>query len=92
MFPQQPCQYCPQMMIFALSRHGTPMPVDPVPVVGGTLRLVPRGDAAPLALHDPSRHEPRWVAHFATCPRADQARKPKRKESAAADADVPTLF
>ena len=79
------CRSCLAPITWAISVHGRPIPIDAEPVEGGNLVLVDgthdtdRGAEPvtiarrPDALLEPDL--PRYVAHFTTCPNADEHRK-----------------
>ena len=77
------CASCKAPIRWAITAGGHPMPIDPNPVTDGNLRLehgrggghagMPRVTVVPPA----QRVDGEWlyVAHFRTCPYADQHRK-----------------
>jgi hypothetical protein len=73
------CSTCKAPILWAITSGGHPMPLDPDPVVDGNLRLEPgAGEMPRVVVVPPSSREPgEWlyVAHFRTCPYADQHRR-----------------
>jgi hypothetical protein len=75
------CRSCDEEIVWALTEAGNRMPLDPDPVVDGNLYLEPvayPGDDPyrVRAVRDGDIPAHRRVSHFATCPDADQHRKP----------------
>jgi hypothetical protein len=55
-----------------------PVPLDFVPQATGEFVLTPLGTAVKIGKHDrPAVDELRYVNHFATCPAAEQFRRPR---------------
>ena len=71
----QHCRSCDAPIIWALTERGRRIPLDAVPTTGAI--LVP--GTPPTA-----KFGPVYVSHFATCPNADQHRKPKAVDAAPA--------
>jgi hypothetical protein len=76
------CSSCGAAIIWTTTKLGRPMPVDAEPTPTGNIVLVDGGGGAPKAIY--KRPEEiaalsceRYISHFATCPHADQHRKPK---------------
>lgn len=76
------CRSCGARIRWATTANGNRMPIDDEPVPDGNIVLSDPtpGAYAPVALLvDPDApmldDPPRFVAHFATCPNADQHRK-----------------
>jgi len=78
------CNSCGADIIWAVSREGNRMPINPDPVVNGNVILTERsGNQPPIAtvLKKSQQDdlllalEPRYVSHFATCPQSKQWRK-----------------
>jgi hypothetical protein len=66
------CRLCLASVIWAVTRHGEPVKLDPDPSADGTLVLEERLGQTPLVRPpDPllDLHAPRYVAHSATCVR-----------------------
>ena len=78
------CRSCKAPIRWAVTEHGNPIPLDLEPADGGTIRLAgarakggtPRAVIVPEARRGELAGE-LYVAHFATCPYADQHRKRK---------------
>lgn len=76
------CRSCGAPIVWAVTKNGRPMPVDPDPTAGGNLLLVldPDPREPPLARHPLTTDVPPFVlhlSHFATCPNAAEHRKVK---------------
>lgn len=74
------CRSCRRPVRWAVTPAGKRMPVDPEPVEGGNLLLAL--DDPPVArVVDPAQlvidDGQRFVSHFATCPNADEHRRPR---------------
>ena len=75
------CRSCKQPIRWAVTAAGHPMPIDVDPVTDGNLRVevdrggegMPRVVVVPKGYREPG--EWLYVAHFRTCPYADQHRK-----------------
>jgi hypothetical protein len=82
------CSTCKAPILWAITSGGHPMPINPDLVADGNLRLEHGPGAMPhVFVVPPSQREPGemlYVAHFRTCPYADQHRRPRRGGS-----DVP---
>ena len=65
------CRSCGATVIWAQTESGKWMPLDAVPVVGGTLWL----DGKNVKAGKPSETTKAYVSHFATCPQAGRWRK-----------------
>lgn len=76
------CRSCKAPIQWAVTAGGKRIPIDRDMVVGGNLRLKRRSATSPpLAVIVPKadRIDGEWlyVSHFATCPYADQHRRPR---------------
>lgn len=73
------CRACDAPIVWAVTSAGKQMPVDATPNVKGNIVLYEDRGGKPLALvvesGRVSSDAPRYVSHFATCPKADQFRK-----------------
>lgn len=69
------CRSCGASIIFARSTNNKPLPLDARPVHGGNIEL--RRGVAHYVGVDVNARTPRYVSHFATCPKAEQHRKAK---------------
>lgn len=83
------CGGCPAEIVFAVTRGGRLMPLDPDPRDDGNVEVVGRGangalvrvlSAEELALTQAGQEglfeaPPRFVAHFVTCPSATRFRR-----------------
>jgi len=65
------CASCGAPIIWALTERGRRMPLDATPTTGAIL-LTSASSPVPTA-----KFGPVYTSHFATCPHADQHRKPK---------------
>ena len=82
------CRSCRRSIIWCRTERGKKMPLDADPVTNHSwanlfvLREMERRDG-PLALAawGLTGTEPHYQSHFATCPNADQHRRPKATES-----------
>lgn len=81
------CRSCGAEIRWARTATGRPMPLDAEPVADGNVAFTgrsvrdARGFAAPEVRVESQppmfdNDEPRYVAHFVTCPNADEWRKP----------------
>jgi hypothetical protein len=72
-YPTGVCPSCSRPVIWAATRNGKVMPVDPEPAAGGNVRLVERGGMQPLAevIGNPARQFGLTLRmpHHSTCPR-----------------------
>lgn len=66
------CRSCSAEITWAVTAKGRRIPLDAVPTSNGTL-LLRNGKAESAVGAEPD--EPRYTAHFATCPNAAQHRK-----------------
>ena len=78
---QRQCRACGAAIVFATTRNGKAMPVDPVPEPGGNVRLYDDGGLAAAEVLGPLEQQladgegaPLHYSHFATCPNADEFR------------------
>lgn len=78
------CRSCTAAIIWAETVKGKRMTVDAAPADGGNIRLeYRRGDVPPLAHVVPKVErgnygdESWYTSHFATCPQADEWRRPR---------------
>lgn len=72
------CRSCKQPILFALTRKGRRIPLDPDPVENGNIRLTEvEGRKLPLArvVDGTENPGPRYRTHFASCPDADRFRR-----------------
>lgn len=79
------CRSCGAPIVWARSAStGSLMPINPEPCANGNIILTePADPGAPLlwtvltaaARAQPALGEPRYMSHFATCPRAGQHRR-----------------
>lgn len=71
------CGGCGAAIIWVVTEAGKSMPVDAQPAAKGNLVLIPSAHGAPLShvenLLDPDG--PRYLSHFASCPKADTFRR-----------------
>lgn len=83
------CRYCGAYIRFIKTQRGKTMPVDaePVPFVfdqnGPNFYLDPEGHllrGTPPREGENEETETGFISHFATCPDADKARKPRKSE------------
>jgi hypothetical protein len=74
------CRYCPAEIMWAVTENGIRIPLDPSPSPKGNVMLEFQADGTPIAtVVDPSKAVGQfWIAHFATCPGAQKARRKKR--------------
>lgn len=77
------CRSCDAPIVWCRTRAGKNMPVDADPVEDGDFCIADGDDGKPLAVHVKSYpgkvpHDvERYTSHFATCPNADQFRRPR---------------
>ena len=75
------CSSCKAPIRWAVTAGGHPMPIDPDPVTDGNLRLesehADEGMPRVVVVPPSQRVDGEWlyVAHFRTCPYADQHRR-----------------
>lgn len=69
------CRSCGAAIVWAYTASGRRMPVDAEPVDDGTLKLSPRVGQLHVFVVGPHPSEPRYRAHFVTCPDADGWRR-----------------
>jgi hypothetical protein len=72
------CQYCGASIAWAKTLDGRAMPIDAEPVDMGNVQLLERGDGSTMAVITVPAliaEGQRYRSHFASCPRAAQARK-----------------
>jgi hypothetical protein len=72
------CRSCKAPIRWAITVGGHLMPIDPVPVADGNLRLEHRPGLPRVTVIPPSvrqADELLYVAHFRTCPYASQHRR-----------------
>lgn len=81
-YPTQPCKSCTRPIIWAVTKNGHPMPVDPVAIDGGNLELQRQAGLPPRANIIPPREaggrQGLRRSHFASCPDAARWRKEGR--------------
>ena len=74
------CKSCGAGIIWAKTIKGATIPLDAEPTKTGNI-VIEDGNALvynnPDAIAPRLRSEPRYVSHFATCPNADEHRKPR---------------
>jgi len=75
------CRSCKAPILWATTKNGESIPLDPDPTPDGNLILMASGVALVRAKTDQSTlpgfdDAPRYVSHFSTCPQADEWRKP----------------
>ncbi len=76
------CNSCGAEIIWAHTASGKAIPLDAEPVPFGNLVVVPGADGPrALSVNIPGALGPRYVSHFATCPNANQHRKPRDGQS-----------
>lgn len=68
------CRTCGAPIVWARTRRGMSIPLDPIAVSGGNIEVVDEG-AGPVAVYVDADEEPRHVSHFATCPDAERHRR-----------------
>lgn len=80
------CRACRQPIIFAETSAGKVIPINAEPVAHGTVALFDGpGSGKVIALFGKkatSGATELFVAHFATCPAAEQFRKPRKRSGA----------
>lgn len=69
------CKSCGARVIWARTKNGKPTPLNADPVPDGTM-YVRDGVARHVDLLTP-KDTPWYMPHFATCPQADEWRKPR---------------
>jgi hypothetical protein len=72
------CRYCHEEILWAVTEKSHRIPLDPRPKPNGNIMLEFQADGTPIAtvLGDPSKaSSPLWLAHFASCPGAQKARR-----------------
>ncbi len=73
------CRTCRAPVLWATTEHGRKMPLDLEPYTGpepGGLFIL-RGELAVAVTAAAFDDEPLYRSHFATCPQADQHRRPR---------------
>lgn len=83
--PGPKCRSCGAPIAWCVTESDKRIPLDTEPVPDGNLVVVAQfGNAPGLALsYDPEKHDggwARWKAHFATCPNADEHRRPRARQ------------
>lgn len=74
----QRCRYCGAPIIWCLTEKGRRMPLDAEPTPDGHLRLdSATGRCQVVGVGSPEHQH--YTSHFATCPRAAEARKGGRR-------------
>jgi hypothetical protein len=80
--PRAACQSCKAWIIWAVTERGRRMPVDAQMNIGGTLVLcyevdeLDRPTSGQMVLQAPADYRgPKWISHFATCPKASAWRR-----------------
>lgn len=76
------CRSCSAPIVWCLTAAGKRIPVDRVPVAGGNLKLTVEADGTtraeaagePELFASFDEDDRRYVAHFTTCPEADEWR------------------
>jgi hypothetical protein len=80
------CRTCTREIVWALTEHGKPIPLDPEPRADGNITLHVLGGVDQRVAHVLVDGEvadgPTYVSHFATCPDAETHRR--RRERAVA--------
>lgn len=80
MTPDGACRTCKAPIVWARTRTGMAIPLDPEPVPNGNVEVAgPAGEVAASYV----QAEPdvvRYVSHFATCPDAGQHRRTVRSK------------
>ncbi len=87
-FPVGSCKSCGADVIWAVAEQSLKsIPVDPKPRKDGNIQLLARADRPPIArslkVADRFGKTGLRVAHFTSCPHADQHRKPRGARPAA---------
>lgn len=91
------CSACRRLIRWAITaKNKRPIPLDAVPVEGGTFTLSRNPDPADqhwLAAFVPPRDRvgKLWIAHHATCPQAEKFRKPRIGGHTPAEMDIAKL-
>lgn len=75
------CRSCRAEVVWCVTAGGKAMPVDVEPVEDGNVVLEDDGDLVATVV-PPGQgllgdERPRYVSHFATCPNADEHRRPR---------------
>ncbi len=70
------CKSCGKTIIWAMTPAGKNIPVDVEPVFGGTIALDHSDSPHPQARFEKPGQTRLHKSHFATCPKAEQHRKP----------------
>lgn len=75
----EPCRYCGGSVLWARTPTGKSMPVDLEPVDLGNVRIVEGADGYLAIVTVPAMipEGERYRSHFATCPKAREARRPR---------------
>lgn len=85
------CRSCHAAVVWVVTTAGASMPLDPEPRADGNIEMTGRtrrtkqGGMAPEVSYVPTQgaliasDEPRYVSHFATCPNAEQHRRPAHR-------------
>lgn len=68
------CRSCNATIRWERTAAGKPIPLDPEPRPDGNLCI--RDDGRVVSDHGFPASAPRYVTHFATCPNANQHRRP----------------
>ncbi len=73
------CRTCTQEIVWALTEHGKPIPIDPMPRAYGNITLHTLGGGDQKIAHVLGAEETtsgeRFVSHFVTCPDAETHRR-----------------
>lgn len=76
-----PCNGCGAPVDWVrVAKTGKRMPLDPEPRADGNIGRIDGGDTVEYVLPGGGLFDdrPLYVSHFATCPKADQFRRPKK--------------
>ncbi len=77
-----PCRSCGKPIFFAVTANGKRMPVDPEPILTGSLIVTEHAGQEPTCAPAPLVHSgPKYLSHFASCEFASRHRKSNRKEN-----------
>lgn len=79
-YPTVPCRSCQAPIIWVKTVTGRSMPVDPTPTAAGNVWLEPSPHqitANVIAPANMGNYPVLRTSHFATCPEADQHRRPR---------------
>lgn len=91
------CRACGARISFIKTKNGKSVPVDVTPVSfvpdvnGNSLYVVPNGEDGCMIVHGCATSEGDkdvhvgYISHFATCPKADYFRKPRKKDRKAGE-------